>query len=68
MLSETGDDLDLWQAFIGEEFDSIALLNLYDFATSCPMDPFLPGDRFRQLSFLHTETLDGVIISMSGIS
>jgi hypothetical protein len=33
MLSETFDDLDPWHAFIGEEFDDIALFNFHDFAT-----------------------------------
>jgi hypothetical protein len=41
MLSETCDDLDLWYAFIGKEFDEMALSWLDDFDTFCPMNPFL---------------------------
>jgi hypothetical protein len=39
MLSEMFDDLDPWHAFIGEEFDDMALFNFHDFDTSCPMNP-----------------------------
>jgi hypothetical protein len=43
MLSETGDDLDPWHAFIGAEFDDVALFNFHDFGTFCPMDSLLPA-------------------------
>jgi hypothetical protein len=41
MLSETFDDLDPWYAFIGEEFDDIALLNFHDLDTFCSMNALL---------------------------
>jgi hypothetical protein len=41
MLSETFDDLDRWHAFIGEEFDDIALFKFHDFGTFRPMNPLL---------------------------
>jgi hypothetical protein len=41
MLSETFDDLDSWRAFIGEDFDDIALANFHDFDTFRPMTPLL---------------------------
>jgi hypothetical protein len=40
-LSETFDDLNPWHAFIGEEFDDIAMFNFHDFDTFCPMNPLL---------------------------
>jgi hypothetical protein len=61
----------VWHAFIGEEFDDAAVFNFLDFDTFvrlahfCPPDS--PGGRFRQLSLLHTETVDVVIISMPRI-
>jgi hypothetical protein len=42
-LFETFDDLDPWYAFIGEEFDDIALFNFHDFDTFCPMNPLVLG-------------------------
>jgi hypothetical protein len=33
LLSETFDDLDPWHAFIGEEFDDIALFKFHEFDT-----------------------------------
>jgi hypothetical protein len=41
MLSETFDDLDPWHAFIGEEFDGVALFKFHDFDTFCPVNPLL---------------------------
>jgi hypothetical protein len=41
MLSETFDDLDPWHAFIGEEFDDMAMFNFNDFDPFCPMNPLL---------------------------
>jgi hypothetical protein len=41
MLSETFNDLDPWHAFIGEEFDDMALFKLHDSDTFCPMNPLL---------------------------
>jgi hypothetical protein len=41
MLSETFEDLDPRHAFIGEEFDDMALFKLDDFDTCCPMNPLL---------------------------
>jgi hypothetical protein len=41
MLSETFDDLGSWRAFIGEEFDDIALSNFHDFDAFHPMNPLL---------------------------
>jgi hypothetical protein len=43
MLFATFEDLDPWHAFIGEEFDDIALFNFHDFDTFCPMDQLLLG-------------------------
>jgi hypothetical protein len=41
ILSETFDDLDPWHAFIGAEFDDMALPNFHNCKTFCPMNPFL---------------------------
>jgi hypothetical protein len=41
MLFETFHDLNPWHAFIGEEFDDIALFNFHGFDTFCPMNPLL---------------------------
>jgi hypothetical protein len=40
-LFETFDNLDPWYAFIGEEFDDIALFNFHIFDTFCPMNLLL---------------------------
>jgi hypothetical protein len=40
-LAETFNNLDPWHAFIGEEFNDIALFNFHDFDTFCPMNPLL---------------------------
>jgi hypothetical protein len=49
MLSVTCDDLDPWHAFIGEEFDDVALFNFhdFDFDAFCPIDPLLPAKLAR---------------------
>jgi hypothetical protein len=41
MWPETFDDLDPWHAFIGEEFNDIALFTFHGFDTKCPMNPLL---------------------------
>jgi hypothetical protein len=72
MLSETFNDLDPWHAFVREEIDDIALFNFYDFDPFCPMNPLLLAKFARRpvstVVFLHTQTVDVLIISMSRIS
>jgi hypothetical protein len=47
MLSKTYDDLDPWHAFIGEEFDDVAMFNFHVLTLS-PVDPLLPAKSARR--------------------
>jgi hypothetical protein len=47
MLPETCDDLDPCHAFIGKEFENVALFNFHDFDICCLMDQLLPA-KFAQ--------------------